>query len=74
MWAAWTIWAYLGLDQFGGAVRDLIPGAVADYRVSLLHPAQYNDTLLIHVRIARLGTRATSPFFDYRQENPKVEC
>lgn len=46
---------HLGLDQFGGAVRDLIPGAVVDHRVSFMHPAQYNDTLLIHVRIARLG-------------------
>ena len=46
---------HLGLDQYGGAVRDLIPGAVVDHQVSFMHPAQYNDTLLIHVRIANLG-------------------
>lgn len=46
---------HLELNQYGGAVRDLIPGAVVDHRVSFMHPAQYNDTLLIHVRIAHLG-------------------
>ena len=47
--------AHLGLQKYGGVVRDLIPGAVVHQSVSFANPARYNDELLIHVRIADLG-------------------
>ncbi len=47
--------ANLGLDRYGGPVRDLIPGAVVDAHLSFYSPARYNDILVIHVRVAKLG-------------------
>lgn len=47
--------AHLGLDRYGGPVRDLIPGAVVDAHLSFHSPARYNDILVIHVRVAKLG-------------------
>jgi len=46
---------HLGLQRLDGAVRDLIPGAVAGVELSFEAPARYNDTLVVHVRIAHLG-------------------
>jgi acyl-CoA thioester hydrolase len=46
---------HLGLDRYGGPVRDLIPGAVVDARLSFHNPARYNDILAVHVRVAHLG-------------------
>lgn len=46
---------HLGLSQFGGPIRDLIPGAVVGAALSFRSPARYNDVLLLHVRIARVG-------------------
>ncbi len=46
---------HLGLQRLDGAVRDLIPGAVAGVELSFESPARYNDTLVVHVRIAHLG-------------------
>ncbi len=47
--------AHLGLHTFDGAVRDLIPGAVVRQEAQFHSPATYNDTLALHVRIARIG-------------------
>lgn len=47
--------AHLGLHTFDGHVRDLAPGAVVSHHVDFQHPARYNDTLVIFVRVARLG-------------------
>ena len=46
---------HLGLQRLDGAVRDLIPGAVAGVELSFESPARYNDTLVVHARIAHLG-------------------
>ena len=47
--------AHLGLNQFGGAIRDLIPGAVVGHEVRFTSPARYNDVLTIFVRVAAIG-------------------
>lgn len=54
---------HLGLTRLGGAVRDLIPGAVVSCRLDFRRPARYNDILAIDVRIARIGR--TSYTFHY---------
>jgi acyl-CoA thioester hydrolase len=46
---------HLGLSHYGGPVRDLIPGAVVAAELAFHSPARYNDILLIHARIVRLG-------------------
>jgi acyl-CoA thioester hydrolase len=46
---------HLGLHHLDGAVRDLIPGAVVHHEARFHHPARYNDILVVHTRIARLG-------------------
>lgn len=53
--------AHLGLNRLDGHVRDLAPGAVVSLAGDFHHPARYNDTLIVHVRIARLG-RASYTF------------
>ena len=45
----------LSLTQMGGSVRDLTPGAVVAQSSQFFHPARYNDTLVVHVRMAHLG-------------------
>lgn len=45
----------LGLQRLDGRVRDLIPGAVVAAHVEFRAPARYNDIVLLHVRMARLG-------------------
>jgi len=47
--------AHLGLHRFDGAVRDLIPGAVVAQEGRFHSPARYNDILVLHTRIARIG-------------------
>lgn len=47
--------AHLGVQSIDGHVRDLAPGAVVAHHVDFQHPARYNDTLVVFVRIARLG-------------------
>ena len=47
--------AHLGLQKYGGVIKDLIPGAVVRQEVTFSHPARYNDELTLHVRIAELG-------------------
>ena len=47
--------AHLGLQRFGGAVKDLIPGAVVAHQAHFLSPARYNDSLAVHVRMAEIG-------------------
>ncbi len=46
----------LGLTRLGGAVRDLIPGAVVASSAQFHRPARYNDVLELNVRVSRLGT------------------
>lgn len=56
--------AHLGLHRLDGHVRDLAPGAVVAHQVDFHNPARYNDTLVIRVRVARLGrTSYTFHFF-----------
>ncbi|MCB9528509.1 MAG: thioesterase family protein [bacterium] len=47
--------AHLGLTSLDGHVRDLAPGAVVQHHVDFHRPARYNDTLVVFVRVARLG-------------------
>ena len=53
----------LGLQRMSGAVADLIPGAVVGQTAAFHRPARYNDVLVVHVRIARIGR--TSYTFHY---------
>lgn len=46
---------HLGLHRLDGPVRDLIPGAVVHQEVNFHSPARYNDILVVHTRIARIG-------------------
>ncbi len=65
--------AHLGLHRFDGHVRDLAPGAVVAHQVDFHNPARYNDTLVIRVRVARLGRSSyTFHFFvsDKRTRRP----
>lgn len=48
--------AHLGLNQHGGAVRDLIPGVVVGHEVRFTSPARYNDVLAVFVRLAAIGS------------------
>ena len=47
--------AHLGLNRLDGPVRDLIPGAVVAHSARFHSPARYNDILVLHVRVARIG-------------------
>ena len=63
----------LGLQAHGGVVRDLIPGAVVAAHLNFHSPARYNDIVVVHVRVARVGS--TSYTFHYLMVNkrsPKV--
>lgn len=65
--------AHLGLHRLDGHVRDLAPGAVVAHEVAFHNPARYNDTLIIRVRIARLGTSSYTFHFlltDKRTRKP----
>lgn len=46
---------YLGVTPKDGRVPGLIPGAVVAQRANFHSPARYNDSLVIHVRMARIG-------------------
>ena len=64
---------HLGLQKHGGTVRDLIPGAVVATALSFCAPARYNDILLVHVRLARIGrTSYTFHFLILDKRLPKV--
>jgi len=47
--------AYLGVTPKEGRVPGLIPGAVVAQHANFHAPARYNDSLIIHVRMARIG-------------------
>lgn len=61
--------AHLGLHKLDGPVRDLIPGAVVHQEANFISPARYNDVLIIHVRMARIGR--TSYTFHYFIQNKR---
>ena len=61
--------AHLGLEGFGGKVRDLIPGAVVAQRARFHSPARYNDILIMNVRVSRIGT--TSYTFEFLVNNKR---
>ena len=48
--------AHLGLNQHGGAIRDLIPGVVVGHQVRFTSPARYNEVLAVFVRLAAIGS------------------
>ena len=54
---------YLGVTPTEGRVPGLIPGAVVGQEVSFHRPARYNDTLVIHVRMAAIGTSSYTLHF-----------
>ena len=60
----------LGLTEFGGPVRDLIPGAVISSSCRFHAPARYNDVLEIGVRVAHIGT--TSYRFEFLITNKRT--
>ncbi|MCO4771860.1 MAG: acyl-CoA thioesterase [Deltaproteobacteria bacterium] len=47
--------AYLKVTPKEGRVPGLIPGAVVSQVANFHAPARYNNSLLIHVRMARIG-------------------
>ena len=53
----------LGLNQMDGTVRDLTPGAVVAQSSQFFSPARYNDILVVHVRIAKLGNSSLTFHF-----------
>ena len=59
--------ANLNLNRFGGAIRDLIPGAIVAYETRFKSPARYNDVLTIFVRISEIGN--TSYTFHFKIVN-----
>ena len=62
---------HLGLQKHqGGPVRDLIPGAVVAAHLNFHTPAHYNDILVVHVRLARVG--ATSYTFHFLMVNKRT--
>lgn len=61
---------HLGLQSHGGVVRDLIPGAVVAAHLNFHSPAHYNDIVIVHVRVARVG--ATSYTFHYLMVNKRL--
>jgi acyl-CoA thioester hydrolase len=62
--------AHLGLDQFSGPVRDLIPGAVVHQEARFHSPARYNETLVMSVRISAIGQ--TSYTFQFLVHNKRA--
>jgi len=52
--------SHLALDQqrfvhHAGHIAHLPPGAVANVQLQFHRPARYKDTLLVHVRVAKIG-------------------
>ena len=64
--------ANLNLNRFGGAIRDLIPGAIVAYETRFKSPARYNDVLTIFVRIAEIGN--TSYTFHFKIVNKSTRA
>lgn len=63
---------HLGLQHHGGQVRDLIPGAVVAAHLNFHAPARYNDILVVHVRLARVGeTSYTFHFLMVDKRKPR---
>lgn len=64
---------HLGLQRHGGPVRDLIPGAVVAAHLNFHAPAHYNDILVVHVRLARVGKTSYSfHFLMVNKRTPQV--
>ena len=67
--------AQLGLHHMDGAVKDLIPGAVVHQESHFHSPARYNDILVVHVRLARIGTTSYQFQFLLQQKRTReVVC
>ena len=65
--------AQLGLHHLDGAVKDLIPGAVVHQEAHFHSPARYNDILVVHVRMARIGTTSyTFQFLIHQKRTREV--
>jgi len=54
---------YLGFSPKEGRVPGLLPGAVVAQRGNFHAPARYNDSLVIHVRMARIGNTSYTLHF-----------
>lgn len=64
---------HLGLNKLDGPVRDLIPGAVVHQACRYYRPARYNDILIQHCRIARIGrTSYTFHFLTTNKRNRDI--
>ena len=63
--------AQLGLNRLDGAVKDLIPGAVVHQEVHFHSPARYNDIVVVHVRMARIGTTSYTFQFLLQQKRTR---
>ena len=67
--------AQLGLNHMDGAVKDLIPGAVVHQEAHFHSPARYNDIVIVHVRMARVGTTSyTFQFLLQQKRTREVVC
>jgi acyl-CoA thioester hydrolase len=67
--------AQLGLHHLDGVVKDLIPGAVVHQESHFHSPARYNDILVVHVRMARIGTTSyTFQFLLQQKRTRTVVC
>jgi acyl-CoA thioester hydrolase len=65
--------AYLGVTPPDGKVPGLIPGAVVAQHANFHAAARYNDSLSIHVRMARIGrTSYTLHFLIIRKRTRDV--
>ena len=53
----------IGLQRFEGTIRGLPPGAVVAKSARFYAPARYNDRLILHVRLARIGRTSYSFHF-----------
>ncbi len=63
--------AQLGLNRLDGAVKDLIPGAVVHQEAHFHSPARYNDILVVHVRMSRIGNTSYTFQFLLQQKRTR---
>lgn len=64
---------HLGLDTYGGDVQGLAPGAVVAQSVRFRRPARYNDVLVLHVRVAHIGTTSYTFHFYITDKRNRAE-
>ncbi len=64
---------HLGVGAFAGEVPGLTPGAVVAQSVRFRRPAHYNDVLVMHVRVAHIGTTSYTFHFLISDKRTRAE-